>query len=286
MIQYHTIIEVDGINVQPLTVDSIQIFAGQRYSFVLNADQSIDNYWIRALPNVDNATFDGGVNSAILRYMHAPHRDPKNTSQTPSLNPLLETNLHPLDDPAAPGVPTPGAADVDLNLAIGFDPTKFQFTINGAQFIPPTVPVLLQILSGAKTAQDLLPSGSIYLLPRNKVVEVSIPGGAPGAPHPFHLHGHTFSVIRSAGNSTYNFANPVRRDVVSTGLESDNVTIRFTTDNPGPWIFHCHIDWHLEGGLAIVFAEDVPDVAQLNPPSSWDALCPAFDDANPDQKSK
>ncbi|KAI0273204.1 hypothetical protein BGY98DRAFT_1099505 [Russula aff. rugulosa BPL654] len=28
------VIEVDGTNVQPLWVDSIQIFAGQRYSFV------------------------------------------------------------------------------------------------------------------------------------------------------------------------------------------------------------------------------------------------------------
>jgi iron transport multicopper oxidase len=49
-------------------------------------------------------------------------------------------------------------------------------------FTPPTVPVLLQILSGAQLAQDLLPSGSVYSLPRNKVIEVSIPGGAPGAP--------------------------------------------------------------------------------------------------------
>jgi iron transport multicopper oxidase len=30
-----TIIEVDGTNAQPLNVDQIQIFAGQRYSFVV-----------------------------------------------------------------------------------------------------------------------------------------------------------------------------------------------------------------------------------------------------------
>ena len=30
-----TIIEVEGTNVQPLVVDQIQIFAGQRYSFVV-----------------------------------------------------------------------------------------------------------------------------------------------------------------------------------------------------------------------------------------------------------
>ncbi|KAG6844799.1 hypothetical protein H0H87_003625 [Tephrocybe sp. NHM501043] len=263
-----TIIEVDGINVQPLEVDSIQIFAGQRYSFVLKANQRIDNYWIRAKPNFSRSTtFDGGLNSAILRYLLAPHRDPT-TTQTPNSNPMLETSLRPLKNPAAPGVPTVGAADVNINLAIALDFVKFQFTVNGATFIPPTAPVLLQLLSGAKTAQELLPPGSVYLLPPNKVIEVSIPGGTIGAPHPFHLHGHAFSVVRSAGSDVYNFANPVQRDVVSTGgLASDNVTIRFKTDNPGPWIFHCHIDWHLELGLAIVFAEDVPSVANMNPPS-------------------
>ncbi|KAG6818445.1 Acyl-coenzyme A oxidase 2 [Arthromyces matolae] len=269
-----TIIEADGVNVQPLAVDSIQIFAGQRYSFVLNADQPINNYWVRAKPNLGaDTSFTGGINSAILRYLSAPNIDPT-TTQTPSVNPLVETNLHPLTNPAAPGIPQVGAADVTMNLAVGV--SNGVFTINGASFVPPTVPVLLQILSGANTAQSLLPSGSVYTLPRNAVVELTIPGGSIGAPHPFHLHGHAFSVIRSAGSSVYNYVDPVQRDVVSSGPStSDNVTIRFVTDNPGPWILH----W----GLAIVFAEDDPDISNIHPPSSWDALCPAFDAANPEQ---
>jgi iron transport multicopper oxidase len=64
--------------------------------------------------------------------------------------------------------------------------------------------------------------------------------------HPIHLHGHSFHVVRSAGSSTYNFDNPVIRDVVSIGDQGDNVTIRFFTDNPGPWFLHCHMDWHLK----------------------------------------
>ena len=95
---------------------------------------------------------------------------------------MLETNLHPLSKPGAPGVPMPGAADVNLNLNIVFNFGTEKFTVNGASFIPPTAPVLLQILSGAQAAQDLLPSGSVYVLPRNKVIELSIPGGSPGSP--------------------------------------------------------------------------------------------------------
>ena len=48
--------------------------------------------------------------------------------------------------------------------------------------MPPTVPVLLQILSGAKSASDLLPKGSIYALEPNKSVELLIPGGVLGGP--------------------------------------------------------------------------------------------------------
>ena len=50
---------------------------------------------------------------------------------------------------------------------------------------------------------------------------------------------HPFSVVRSAGaDASYNYVNPVRRDVVSLGAAGSNVTIRFTTNNAGPWIMH------------------------------------------------
>jgi iron transport multicopper oxidase len=271
-----TIIEVDSVNVTPLNVDSIQIFAGQRYSFILNANRPTANYWIRANPNVGTTGFAGGVNSAILRYIGAPNADPVST-QVPNSAPLLETNLHPLTNPAAPGIAGLGNADVKINLDVLFDFTSLKFKVNGATFDEPNVPVLLQILSGANTPQSLLPAGSVYVLPSNKVIEISMPGGSTGSPHPIHLHGHAFSVVRSAGSTVYNYANPVQRDVVSIGGASDNVTIRFRTDNAGPWIMHCHIDWHLVLGLSVVFAEDVPTIATSDPPPAWDQLCPIYD---------
>ena len=180
---------MDGNYVTPLVVDSIQIFAGQRYSFILNANQPVDNYWVFAIPNVGTIPFIGGINSAILRYAGAEVSDP---IAVPDLkNPMVETNLHPLQDPAAPGIPSPGAADVNLNLDIEFNATAKNFTVNNASFVPPSVPVLLQIISGASTAQSLLPPGSVYVLPPNKVIEISMPGGVAGSPVsnkrcPFH----------------------------------------------------------------------------------------------------
>jgi iron transport multicopper oxidase len=70
--------------------------------------------------------------------------------------------------------PFVGRADVLLNLAFTFNASKFAFRTNGVIFVPPTTPVLLQILSGSQSAQDLLPNGTLYPLPPNKVVETSI----------------------------------------------------------------------------------------------------------------
>ncbi|KAH9059155.1 laccase [Lactarius vividus] len=281
-----TIIEVDSVNHQPLLVDSLQIFAGQRYSVVLNANQPINNYWIRALPNVGaSQNFTGLTNLAILRYLNASLTNPSDPTENipASVRPLKETDLHPLDLIPVPGNPIPGGADININLVVSIDFSTFKFLVNNVSFESPDVPVLLQILNGAPPSQ-LLPNGSVYPVGEKSYgesvsVEVSIPAGALGGPHPIHLHGHAFHVVRSAGNSTYNFDNPVIRDVVSTGdiRDNDNVTIRFVTDNPGPWFLHCHIDWHFENGFAVVFAEDVPEVeSTVEPPEAWDDLCTAY----------
>ncbi|KZV72897.1 multicopper oxidase [Peniophora sp. CONT] len=283
-----TIIEVEGTNVDPLVVDQMQIFAGQRYSFVLDANQPVDNYWIRAFPdsaspNTLAQTFDHGLNQAVLRYSGAPSSDPTTTNS--STLPLIETNLHPLTPAPVPGTHQAGGADQTLTLNIEFDTTT-GFAVNNVQYAAPSVPILLQILSGNTSAQELMPKGSIYELQPNTVVDIVMPGGSRGGPHPMHLHGHNFWVVRSAGNSTYNWDNPIVRDVVSIGNDAtDDVTIRFETNNPGPWFIHSHIDWHLNTGLGVVMAESLSEVASHNPhTSSWDALCPAYNNfvsANP-----
>ncbi|KAJ6527906.1 laccase [Mycena vulgaris] len=283
-----TIIEADGISQRPVVVDSLQIFAGQRYSFVLCADQKIANYWVRAIPDYVNGGFENNTNSAILRYVGAPNADPKTVTRN-GTNLLDETDLHPLVPVPVPGAHHVGGADISINLEIGVDfsnPTAPKYTLGGNSFSPPNSPALLQILSGAQAAQDLLPSGSYYALPPNKVIEISIPGGSDGGvPHPFHLHGHAFHVVRSAGSAAYNWNNPVIRDTVSTGSAAagDNVTFRhakLASYNAGPWFLHCHIDYHLDIGLAVVFAEDIKTIRHDNVPYAWDRLCPIYDAAN------
>ncbi|GLB40732.1 putative multicopper oxidase family protein [Lyophyllum shimeji] len=278
-----TIIEADGHSTHPYTVDSLTIFAAQRYSFILNADQPVGNYWIRAMPNHGasglDKSFAGGINSAILRYKGAPQDDPTSSRKRGGEH-LQEAKLRPMMDARAPGKPYPGGADVNLNLDVALRKKDDRFTVNGASFEDPDVPVLLQILSGARSAKELLPEGSVYPLPRNKVVEITFPITEDNIenPHPFHMHGHVFHVIKSAGNdSEHNYIDPPKRDTVSLGHAGSNVTIRFVSNNPGPWILHCHINWHLERGLAVVLADSIDDFTNKTKYSdTWKELCPTY----------
>lgn len=83
-----------------------------------------------------------------------------------------------------------------------------------------------------------------------------------------HLHGHDFSLL-GQGAGTFdptanlgdlNFVNPPRRDVAIL-LASGWTVIAFQTDNPGAWLMHCHIAWHVGEGLSLQFLELPNEVA-------------------------
>ena len=38
--------------------------------------------------------------------------------------------------------------------------------------------------------------------------------------------------------------------------------IAFKTDNPGAWLMHCHIAWHVSGGLSVDFLEREDDIEE------------------------
>ncbi|KAG1743114.1 laccase [Suillus lakei] len=270
-----TIIEADGVETVPETVDKLPVLAGQRYSVVVHANQPVANYWVRAASNLLATqtfaqTFAGGMNQAILRYKGAPEEDPT-SSPGPFVLPFNEAKLASLMNIPAPGVPGIGNADISLNLVS--NNVNNLFTINNVSYHSPPTPVLLQMLSGAQHPSDLLPIGSVYELRPNQVVEISIPFSATALGGP-----HSFAVVRVAGNNTPNFVNPIWRDTVSMGFTpGDNVTFRFVTDNAGPWFFHCHIDFHLNNGFAAVMAEarDQLPIVSESIPDTWAALCPA-----------
>jgi len=62
--------------------------------------------------------------------------------------------------------------------------------------------------------------------------------------HPVHLHRHTFELTRFAGKATAG----VLKDVVVVPARKQ-VEVDFTADNPGPTLFHCHQQLHMDYGF-------------------------------------
>lgn len=68
----HTLVVIatDGFPVEPITVESLNVFAGERFDIVLATTQSVGNYWIRTRGEADCAV-KGAHQEAILRYQGA-----------------------------------------------------------------------------------------------------------------------------------------------------------------------------------------------------------------------
>jgi FtsP/CotA-like multicopper oxidase with cupredoxin domain len=62
--------------------------------------------------------------------------------------------------------------------------------------------------------------------------------------HPLHLHRHSFELVRVGGKPTAG----IIKDVVMLGGFQD-VEFEFVADNPGPTLFHCHQQLHMDFGF-------------------------------------
>lgn len=87
--------------------------------------------------------------------------------------------------------------------------------------------------------------------------------------HPFHLHGNDFWVVSKYSSDLnwgsynpyedaqppggdYDLVRATKRDTVYVPRRGYTV-LRFRADNPGLWMFHCHVLWHQASGMAMAF---------------------------------
>lgn len=66
--------------------------------------------------------------------------------------------------------------------------------------------------------------------------------------HPLHIHRHSFELTRFAGK----LSAGVIKDVVMLGGYQE-VEFDFVADNPGPTLFHCHQQLHMDFGFMAMF---------------------------------
>ena len=78
--------------------------------------------------------------------------------------------------------------------------------------------------------------------------------------HPMHLHGHDFRVLNDQGEYA-----PMKNIIDIMPMERD--TIEFAASESGDWFFHCHILYHMMGGMGRVFSyENSPPNPEIPDP--------------------
>jgi len=131
--------------------------------------------------------------------------------------------------------------------------TTVSACINGQPNIPQKVPTLYTAATTGNDNTNPIIYGAVnpFIVSANDIVDIVI-NNRDGALHPFHLHGHQFQVMDRPRSGTGDYPGrtngfskkPPMRDVVNVNAGSYAV-LRFKADNPGVFLFHCHIEWHV-----------------------------------------
>jgi FtsP/CotA-like multicopper oxidase with cupredoxin domain len=206
-----TVIATDGAPMQPVTVDNLVLANAERYDVLLKADLN-GIHWIRVV------TLDGNESRAVLRYARVPGVEPEATAVR-----WGERMLRPEQMRSRGPVQLPEKVK-EIPLLLGGSMMPYRWSIND-QFYPEAEPI------------ELAGDEWVRMIFRNPT----------GMDHPFHLHGHYFYVLGKP--DALNLTDPVLKDTVNVASKSDLV-IQWQAKNPGRWFFHCHIEWHVETGMA------------------------------------
>lgn len=68
--------------------------------------------------------------------------------------------------------------------------------------------------------------------------------------HPVHGHGHSFKLVATDGNAVPEGLEWVK-DTFLIG-PAERLDLEFDANNPGVWMFHCHIEHHMANGMMTV----------------------------------
>ncbi|SCU95667.1 LAFA_0G01530g1_1 [Lachancea sp. 'fantastica'] len=261
------VVETDGVLTKPYMIDTLSLAVGQRITVLVKVNKDTPSariihgcgkmmgyitktHWLTR-PGVDPGTsFQGSVRSLPGLDKSERYRDfvPREGTLLP--DPKQQISL-----------------DYAYETAFKEKYQTGMYSVNGdtmPEFLPEGV-----LLEGDRGARDPIE------LESNQVVEIAI-NAIDHMTHPWHMHGHTFQVI-SVGRghdgplyfnepgsaamrrylddvASWEDKVPMTRDTINIPGNSYAV-IRFNASNPGFWLLHCHVEWHMAKGLGVILAE-------------------------------
>ncbi|KAL0958079.1 hypothetical protein HGRIS_000255 [Hohenbuehelia grisea] len=268
------VIEVDGTDIEEYPTDLLSVTVAQRYSVLVTARNDTSANWaIHA--NMDADMFDTvppglnpNVTASITYNASAPLTD---LGFVDEYHDVDDISMVPIEVVAQP------AATRTIELEVAFDTMNDgtnHAMFNQITYNTPLVPAVFSELSLGSNATAESAYGPLsFVVNHMEVVDIVIKNGDAGK-HPFHLHGHKPMIVARSEDYTSsdpalnppvqeNQKNPMRRDTVQIP-SMHSITLRVVSDNPGVWLLHCHIEWHLEVGLAIQLVEAPLEAQQRN----------------------
>ena len=287
--------EVDGNYVEPRKYVSAAMSAGETFSVMVKLDKTPGTYTMR-LP-------DSGATQVISAFANMVYKgSTKTVASQPylsyggfPLSEIAEKNSYApyeLDTdhatPWPPNAPYTGPADEEHLVVIGRVYSSINYTMNVKYLYP----------ADFQADQPLLfyPNATIGTEDENLVIRTqngswvdiimqvsTLPGDHAAFEHFIHKHGSkTWRIGMGTGVWNYssvaeameerpedfNLVNPGYKDTWITAFSTGDAywsILRYQVDNPGAWLFHCHIEVHVMGGMAIAILDGV-DVWPEVPP--------------------
>lgn len=206
-------IAFDGENIKPLDLHNFQLAMGQRIAILVKIPSAGGAFPI--LGQIEGTNRQTGL---ILVTPHAKVPSVSETTQTKAfpLNYEQEYMMqaqHPL---------SPKSIDKVIKLNLNGNMQKYIWTING-QTWPNITPIQLK---------------------QGERVELVFDNQSNMA-HPMHIHGHVFELV---GINNKSITDGALHDTILV-LPHTEVKVILDADNPGKWVLHCHMAYHLESWM-------------------------------------
>jgi FtsP/CotA-like multicopper oxidase with cupredoxin domain len=288
------VIAQDFVPVVPFSTNVVTLTVGQRTDVIVEAiGKPGDSYFMRSqLAQGPRCTLTDGVSPNALAAVYYEGADsdsmPQSTSDvTPAQLAVCKNDDLSTTEPLCKiALPTP-----DVTQRIDFD-----FKSNGTNFIwflnnqtyrgDYNSPVLVDVKQGRTTFE---PEWNVYQFPGAKHVRIHLVNHGLVGGHPMHLHGHDYHVLADGygewDGSIVNPGNTLRRDVhqmqnarnITGTVEPSFMVLQFEQDNPGAWPLHCHLAWHVSGGLFMQVLERPEDIVKQDFDQDVFDLCNTWD---------
>ena len=236
------IVAADGPAVQPIRVHRLLIGMAETYDILVTVPPT-GEWEIRATAQ------DGSGHSSIRIGEGAPHPapdvpKPDNYRMDDHLMAAMEETDAPpaagadalADEPARPLSPYPRLRSLHptdlpahlprrtLTLRATGDMERYVWSFNGKTFAEDGV---IPVKKGEVLRLELINDTMMH--------------------HPLHLHGHFFRVLMGQGKHS-----PLKHTLDLPPMSRR--TIEFETNDPGDWLFHCHLLYHMHAGMTRIFS--------------------------------